>query len=172
MKLSLQFHATRSEIDAMTRAWSRDEKLVLFWEMRPGSRHEIVVLDSVDPKPLSPDVSRIGLATHQLDSTAESSHEFMQANPDVLTIYLGEQSDDLLRESFLSAITDNDSIGAVWKRIRRKATNGMRKGAWVVGPTGARGRVDTHYYTPGAKAAAESGARILPLAGTAEYILD
>jgi hypothetical protein len=89
----------------------------------------------------------------------------VKKNPNSLFISLGEQSDTILRESFLAAMTDDAPLATVWKRLRERARKSMHKGAWAENiMSGARSRVASHYYTAEAKRLAETG--VVPVGGT------
>jgi hypothetical protein len=173
MQLSLQFHATRAEIAGMTGAWAQEHDLNLFWESGQGSTYAVTAGDAkADPASLPVEVYRIGLTVGPPDLAAADTIELMESNPSTLTVTLGGESDAMLRESMLSAGSDDPVIAAMWRRIRNSARRQMQTGAWVVGATGVRSREAKHYYTAGAKALADRGVRIMSIAGSVEYLLD
>jgi hypothetical protein len=122
---------------------------------------------------LPADVDRIVLSIPPIVAGGGSSTDFIRQNPGVLTILLGEQSEKILRESFLGAMTDDLSYMATWKRLRALAKKSMQEGAWVVnGSSGARMRSENHCFTPEARRLASVGVKMLARAGWVEYELD
>ncbi|MFD9282821.1 hypothetical protein ACFWD7_37105 [Streptomyces mirabilis] len=168
MKLSLQFHGSRREIDAMVRGWAVGSGMTLVEECffpvyqvrlaggegEDGEREGAVAV-----------VDRISLNPAPVDLSAASAFEYVKLNPSSLFVALGEQSESIIRESVLSAMTDDVILAAVWKKFRERAKKVMAKGAWAENVmSGARSRVAGHYYTAEAKRLADSGVK--PMGGT------
>ncbi|MDX3850547.1 hypothetical protein [Streptomyces sp. AK02-01A] len=168
MKVTLQFHGDRREIYVMVWEWARESGMLLVEErffptyelQQVGGVGEVSGMSSGNS-----DVDRISLNPSPVDLSATSSRDYAQKNPDSLFITLGEQSDDILKESFLAAMTDDATLVKVWKRLRERARKSMCKGAWAENTmSGAQSRVASHYYTEKAKQLAEVG--VVPIGGT------
>ncbi|MWA07607.1 hypothetical protein F8568_046325 [Actinomadura sp. LD22] len=168
MKVTLQFHGDRQEICAMAWEWACESGVLLVQE-RFNPTYQARLVSGVQKGSGSPefgdDIHRISLNPPSVDLSATSSLDFVRRNPDSLFITLGEQSNSILRESFLAAMTDDLSFVALWKKLRERARRSMHKGAWVENTvSGARSRVVNHYYTEGAKRLVEAG--VIPVGGT------
>ncbi|WP_194892482.1 hypothetical protein [Catenulispora pinisilvae] len=172
-KLSLQFHADRDEILAAVRRWAEQSGLTVVEE----SFSPVYQVRLADRAGIRDDadfpLSRISLSTRPVDLRVSSSLAYLRGNPDVLTITLGEQSGQVLRESALAAMTDDAESLAVWKRLRNDLRKTLRKGASVENVmTGAQSRKDAHLYSAGAKKLADGGVNIAGLTDSLRYILD
>lgn len=92
--------------------------------------------------------------------------DFGDKNPDALRLDIGESSKTVLRESWLSARTENAAALSVWKKIAKRLRGMTSKGALAVHPdTGATGDAGSHRYTAGAKALEDSGVAMLTITG-------
>jgi hypothetical protein len=121
----------------------------------------------------SSDISRISLSLVPMDLSVGSALDFMRANPSVLTVSLGMQSQAELREAALSAMTDDSESIKTWRAIRAKLKGSLLSGSTVVNPiTGAGQRATGHYYSAGAREMTKRGVRLLASAGWNEYRLD
>jgi hypothetical protein len=168
MKVTLQFHGDRQEICQMASEWARDSGMLLV-EERFFPTYQVQLVGGVREENgrarYGDDIDRISLNPSSVDLSANSSLDYVKRNPESLFINLGEQSDAILRESFLAAMTDEAELATVWKGLRERARKSMRKGAWVENTmSGARSRVSSHYYTAEAKRLAEAG--VVPIGGT------
>ncbi|WP_146063551.1 hypothetical protein [Streptomyces sp. SM11] len=168
MKVTLQFHGDRQEIYQMALEWARDSGMPLV-EERFFPTYQVQLVGEVreeDGKARCSDgIDRISLNPSSVDLGATSSLDYVKRNPDSLFINLGEQSDAILRESALAAMTDEVALVPVRKSLRERARKSMCKGAWVENTmSGARSRVASHYYTADAKRLAAAG--VVPIGGT------
>jgi hypothetical protein len=168
MKVTLQFHGDRQEICVMVWEWARELRMLLVEErFFPTYQAQLVggAGEASGWARRDSSVDRISLNPAPADLSATSSLDYAKRNPDSLFISLGEQSDVVLKESFLAAMTDDAELAAVWKRLRERARKSMCKGAWAENTvSGARSRVASHYYTAEAKRLAEVG--VVPIGGT------
>jgi hypothetical protein len=173
MRLSFQFHATRDELASMTWAWAKEAGVPLVWESagESGFRLELVSPDR-QSQDVGVHVSRIWLPARTPNLDVTNSGQFMAANADAFSVLLGQETDDFLRESLLGGATSDPAVMKSWRARRRSAVRGTSRGAWVVGATGVRARKDDHRFTPGAKALASAGKRMLALAGGVEFLFD
>lgn len=174
-KMSIQFHADRDEIASWIAGWVQEfglavtaEWFVPKYSVRSCDMSRIAAANGA----LS-DVSRVSLGLAPINLEAASSLDFLRANPSVLTISLGMQSQSEIRESALSAMTDDGESLKIWRAIGTKAKASMFSGSTVINPlTGAEQRAKGHYYSSGAREMAKRGVRLLASAGWNEYRLD
>jgi hypothetical protein len=92
--------------------------------------------------------------------------DFAAKNPDALRLDIGSRGKTELKESWLSARTENSEAIAVWKKIAKRLKDLTEKGALAVNPkTGDSGPARWHRFTPAAKALESSGVRMLAITG-------
>ncbi|MEW2134987.1 hypothetical protein [Streptomyces sp. NPDC005435] len=176
MKVTLQFHGGRREIYAMAWEWARESGLLLA-EERFSPAYRVKLVGGVQGSGATPecgdDVRRISLNPSPVDLNVDSALEYLKGNPNSLFITLGGQSDAILRESVLSAMTDEVNLVATWKKFRERARKSMLKGAWVENTmSGARSRAANHYYTAEAKCLADAGVELMGGTDWIKYQLD
>ncbi|GAA2205076.1 hypothetical protein GCM10009850_006950 [Nonomuraea monospora] len=160
-KVSLQFHAEPGEMVELVRTWAADGLRVA---------GEKAGVEPIEDLRAVAGVNRLHLVPGVADLEASSLEEFHRRHPEALTIHLGECSPEALRESFLGAVTDDEAVLALWRRLRRQAAAIMHKGAWATNPlSNARQHYRNHHYTDGALRLARQGARMLSGAGWVEY---
>ncbi|TDD60610.1 hypothetical protein E1293_45595 [Actinomadura darangshiensis] len=168
MKVTLQFHGDRQEICAMVREWACELGMPLVSERFAPSYQVKLARDAPEANGTTgcgDDIDRISLNPSPVNLAATSPLDYVKKNPDSLLVHLGEQSDLILRESFLAAMTDDASLARVWKRLRERARKSMYKGAWAENiKSGARARVAGHYYTAEARRLGEAG--VVPMGPT------
>lgn len=172
-KITLQFHADRQELLAVFDQIRRELGLTAAVEyFRPVYRVYLVGgLESL--LSVAGAVDRVSLHRGPVVLDSLSSLDFLRKNPGSLTIRLGEQTGELLRESFLGAATDDPELLACWKRVRNFLRRSMLKGAWVENlTTGARMRKDAHLFTAGARDLMISGVQIMGPTDVVAYFLD
>ncbi|MCO4782685.1 MAG: hypothetical protein KC646_10215 [Candidatus Cloacimonetes bacterium] len=102
----------------------------------------------------------------------ESQKEFYELNPQALTFEIGEESKDVIRESWLHTSIYMDDIDSqkCWQKIARELKKISTCGAWAMNPkTNGRHFYKNHRYTEGIKAAQKKGLKILPSAGIIEH---
>jgi hypothetical protein len=118
-------------------------------------------------------VDRICLDTSPFDVSASGAHEFVTRNMGCLVLSIGQLTDEGLRESALSAVSDSADKMDLWRRLRQNAQARMHKEASVVNPrTGARAEVPSHRHTHGAHQLAKRGCVMLAVAGTNRFEFD
>lgn len=175
MKLTLRFHGDRQEVCELAWRWANElktslvvERLFPAYEARLVGRDELIGLARCDGS-----INRISLSPAPVDVDASSPLDYIKLNPNSLSIDLGKQSDEVLRESFLAGVADDLKIANEWKKVRSLATKSMGKGVWVENVmSGARSRVANHYYTGEARRLAESGVILMGATDWIVYHLD
>ncbi len=96
--------------------------------------------------------------THELD--------FGDQNPDSLRLDIGTLGGDGLRESWLSARTEDPAAFATWKKIAKRLKGLAEQGATAVNPkTGRMGPAKWHRFTEGAKRLEATGISMLTITG-------
>jgi hypothetical protein len=92
--------------------------------------------------------------------------DFRKKNRDALRLNVGALGEDGLRESWMSARTENITALAVWKKIARRLKRITFPGATGVQPsTGATAPVKNHRFSEGAKRLDASGVSLLTITG-------
>lgn len=175
-KMVLQFHACRDEVFSWVTAWAQQMDLFVALESF-APEYQVKPVDfgqSNERMQVSREVSRLSLNLRPIDLKVTSSLDFLRRNPDMLTVSLGGQTDDSLRESALAAMTNDQPSLAAWKAIRNKAKASMHSdGVSVINPVlKVRQSVKSHYYSQGAHELARLGIRMLAAAGWNEYKID
>ena len=175
-KLSLQFHADPGEVFTWVAVWAHEMDLFLAVEaFAPEYRVEPVDKAQVGERWAAFGVvSRVSLSIVPIDTGATSALDFLRRNPDILVVSIGANTDGVLRESTIAAMTDDTPSLVTWKAIRSKAKALMRTGAvGVLNPaSGVRQSVKSHYYSYGAQELARRGVRMLAAAGWNEFEFD
>lgn len=165
--ISIQFHALPEELREFVKQCVSDFGLhVVAIRYRPfeavelaGDRLNEVFLDSSTHRRLHCTLGKPTLPV-------ADELVFGDKNPDALRLDIGERTKKELRESWLSARTENTAALAVWKKIAKRLKGLTEKGALAVQPkTGATGSARGHRYTPGAKALEASGVPMLTITG-------
>jgi hypothetical protein len=173
VKLTLQFHADRHELISWIGAWVGD--LGLYVALHPlGPNLPVVAADRVEEEGLAmPEgIRQVSLSRYPLGSSLGSPLEFLDANPHVLTVLLGQQGPRYLRESVMGANTEDEESLACWKDIKKRVQRLMLRGATVTDPaSGTQKTYKNHYYSQGALELSRSGVKMLAVAGWIEYTL-
>jgi hypothetical protein len=113
-------------------------------------------------------VERIFLTLRPPVLPAIGMNDFLSRNPDALILDIGRQSESGLKESWLSARTDNKEAISTWRRLAKKLRAMTRTGVTAVNPkTGATARLKDHRFSEGAKLLESEGFPMLPVAGSA-----
>ncbi len=98
--------------------------------------------------------------------SAEGRMEFIDKNPDQLSLQLGRQLETGLEVSSMSARTDNRDALAVWRKIVSKLKKQTMQGITAVNrQTGVSAYYKSFRYTEGAKSFEEAGVTMLPPQG-------
>jgi hypothetical protein len=111
--------------------------------------------------------ARIILSDKAVFSGVNSLGAFLDANPEVIVMDVGQMTDHGLHESCLSFKGDKSDSISLANKVAAKLKKFTKAGATAVDPkTGAEARLRSHRYTKGAKSLFEQGVKILPVAGT------
>ncbi|MFI7601215.1 hypothetical protein [Actinoplanes sp. NPDC049681] len=174
-KVSIQFHADRNEVASWIAGWVQEFGLVVAVEsFVPRYVARSCIMEDLGAELAgSSDINRVSLNLVPIDLSPTSSLDFVRLNPNILAVSLGMQSQTDLRETALSAMTDDSESIRIWRAIRAKVKASLLSGSTVVNPiTGAEQRAKGHYYSVGAREMAKRGIRLLASAGWNEYRLD
>lgn len=174
--VTLQFHATRSDICAIFLRWSEEAALTIVGETF-FPEYRVTMLSAADLKGCRDSVfeglDRVSLQRGAVDLKVGSAMEYLQKNPNGLISNIGRCQDGLLYESFLGAMNDDDESMKLWQRVRNWTKRSMPKGAWIVNDgTGARARKDSHSYTLAAKELQDAGVLMVGHSEQIRYELD
>lgn len=165
--VSVQFHALPEELLSFVRQSIADFGLyVVALRYRPFDASELsesrldgCFSDDSPYKRLHFTIGRPVLpVAHELD--------FGDKNPDSLRLDIGTLGGDGLRESWLSARTENPATFATWKKIAKRLKSLAEQGATAVNPkTGGMGPAKWHRFTEGAKRLEATGIPMLTITG-------
>lgn len=172
-KVSFQFHAAPDELLALASNWAAEHHLRMAVErFFPQARCVVVTgtylgsaIENLDGVWNRIWFSKVPLV---IDHSKDSPFE-----PECMTLTAGSLMPDGLRESVLGAVSDDIDAIRKWRKVIKSVKSTMLTGAWVLNPaTGARQRVEGHYFTEGALALNQSGVKMLAMAGWNEFKLD
>jgi hypothetical protein len=165
--ISIQFHALPEELREFVKQIVPEFGLHVIAIRFPPYR--AVELDSEQVDEAFTDSSpydELAFTLRQPILPAKGNMEFCDKNPDALWLAIGKRTKTDLRESWLSARTENAAVLAVWKKIAKRLRGMTERGALAVQPkTGATGPARDHRYTAGAKALEASGVPMLTITG-------
>jgi len=172
--IHLQFHAAPDEAVLLALSWSRR------WGMFPvlesaGSNDDarLITPSELDEPRTAAGLFRVAMCSRIPVLAEYSANEFPLRNPDCLFLVLGQLSDKGLPESALSGATEDPDVLKKWRAVKRVAKSSMHVGATVRNPkTGAEALLPAQRHTLGAHALAETGTRMLAIAGWNEYHFD
>jgi hypothetical protein len=175
--VQIQFHADPEEAVSLALELGRRHGLTAVVErFFPDYEAKVVGNGERPPSTLAgrqSEILRVALCRTEPDVTARSAHEFVTRNSECMYLSIGGRSDDGVRESALSGVTEHQETLRLWRRMAREAKSGMHKGATIRNPfTGDTVRAASHLHTPGAHELAAGGVRMLAAAGAAEYEFD
>lgn len=163
-QVNFQFHARRKEILSFVFDIVKENNLyILIAELFPEFKYNIVN----DEEEILDDVSSnmIVLSKNYPIIDYNNYNDFCTKNNGQLIIRLGEESDNIIRESCIGCISEND-IDKLWRDIINAYKRRMLKGAWGINPlNGNRSYYKNHYYTEAIKKAYEDGGELHAFAG-------
>jgi hypothetical protein len=165
--ISIQFHALPEELRDFVKQCVADFELRVVSIQFPP--YQVVELDADHLDEEFADSStykRLAFTLGEPSLLVTRELDFADKNPDALWLHIGERTKTELRESHLSARTENAAALAVWKKIAKRLKEMTEKGALGIQPdTGATGPVRWHRYTAGAKALEATGVPMLTITG-------
>lgn len=173
-KINVQFHAEPNEIVTLIKECVKEFNLyVVLVKLQPSFTATLInTSDDVLENVATCNTNRVCLCINQPNTLANSYLEFIDRNPDCLSITIGKFCDDKLEESVLATKTENIETFKVWKKVVKKLNFITLAGVWVVNPSNeAKAFYKQHRYTEGAKKLFEDGVKIMPVAGWNYYIL-
>ncbi len=164
--MSIQFHALPGELASFVEQCMGEMRLNLIAVTFPPWTARVAALKEISEVLRSGGCIEMILCEEAPLLPIATQTELFKKHPRALTIVIGQQNAEGLRQSVLSCGTDGPPISAVWKRIANKLRAATKAGALAVNPdTGAVSRTRNFRFTPGAKALCDQGVPILPLAG-------
>jgi hypothetical protein len=170
--ISLQFHALPEEVLPPFRRFVEDAHgHVVAIRFNP---FEASLAEPAELEQLFADSSirRLAVTLRPPDLSANGMNQFLDHNPGALLLEIGRSTPDGLRESWLTARTDDADTLSKWRGLLKKLRSLTKAGAMAVNPeTGARAKMRSHRFTAGAKALERNGTPILPAAGGARIEL-
>jgi hypothetical protein len=174
-KFGIQFHARNSEvIDFVINSVYKYDLYLGLIHFTSQFHCEVFDKHSIDsfPKVLLRS-DKLVLFQKKPIMGAESDYQFTVDNPDALYIFTGFDDGELLTESSLSAIAEEDTV-LFWKNVVKPLKKSFLKGAWITWQISGTKRFEkNHYYTAQAKLAYEQGVKITQfLKDNSYYLLD
>jgi hypothetical protein len=165
--ISIQFHALPKELMEFVRQIVADFGLhVVALRFRPFKATELsesqlgCCFSAVSP------YKRLHFTLGDPVLNVAQELELGDKNPDSLRLDIGTVDLEGLRESWLSARTDDPSSLATWKKIAKRLKGVTQQGATAINrKTGAKGPAKCHRFTEGAKRLDASGTRMLTITG-------
>jgi hypothetical protein len=163
----VQFHALPQELLPLVTEWVAEFGLsavaIRFFpfEVKAVALEELQEVFT-DDSPYEEVVLTVGKpslhASHQMD--------FADKNPSALHIGIKRLRLEGLRQTFLSARTDDPRALAIWKQSAKRLKKITRAGVVAANPdTGATSYNRTSRYTAGAESMASAGVAMLPIGG-------
>lgn len=174
-KLSLHFHARRDEVAQLVAHWVNELGLWLAVEtLTPAYSNAALAQGQLSGKlRLSDSVGRIVLSIYPIEMDSPGPFGLIGKNPAALSILVGRESNAVLGESVLQAMTDDPKSLSAWRRIRKEIAANNHRGARVVNSaTGAETSARDHYFSSGAKNLHAEGVRMVGLADLLSYKFD
>ena len=165
--ISIQFHALPEELLSFLRQIVSEFNLhVVALRFRPFSASEIPVGQFDHLFSDQSTSKRFHFSQDKPVLSVADELEFSDKNPDSLRLDVGSRGEEGLRESWLSARTENATALATWKKIAKQLKGMTVQGATAVNPnTGASGSVKGHRFTEGAKRLEAIGFPLLSITG-------
>jgi hypothetical protein len=165
--ISMQFHAIPEELLALVKTAAGDFGLhVVAMRFFPFAATEVGRDDLEGVFAAGSPYRELGFTMDKPVIPMTSSTEFLDKNPDALCLLVERAREQGLRQSLLSARTDNSAILATWKKIAKRLKDMTQAGVIVKNPdTGAFVEERSFRYSAGAKALASSGVPMLAIAG-------
>lgn len=169
---SLQFHAGPEElVSELLPRWIDDAEDVYFLVATQRPPHRRTSMG----KPDIPDPERGGMilaSLRPIQSAEEKWLGVVDANPDSLTVIIGDIYDGGLRETLIGMGTENPAALSRWRKALRRARSELHKGAIIVSPMGDRFDDPNHRFSDGALAMARAGVPMLSISGGVSYELN
>jgi hypothetical protein len=163
-KLSLQFHAMPDEIPELVAALINDR--AIFTTKIAGAPLAPTHFGKDEAVQVDRSTRALAFTLRKPVLTARSIDEFRLANPDALVLSIGQIRDDGLAESWLSAMSDDETAMKRWRQASRIIHGITFSGATAVSPkSGATVPMKSHRFTAGAQKAYMKGLPLLPSGG-------
>ena len=165
--ISIQFHALPEELLAFVRQVVAEFDLrVVALRYRPFRARELAEDQLADCfADDSPD-RRLHFSLGEPALAVARELEFGDKNPDSLRLDVGVVDSNGVRESWLSARTDNSAALAVWRQVAKRLKGITEQGATAISPkTGGRGPARSHRFSAGAKRLEAAGTPMLTITG-------
>lgn len=165
--INIQFHALPEEVIAFAKQCMEDFNLyAVAIRYFPFEAVEVGVSKMVSLTDATPPYRELTLTLTKPLLSVKDDSDFKEKTPNRVRILLEQIKPEGLRQSALSAQTDDAEVLAVWKEIASRLKKLTRTGVIALNPeTGATSPARTFRYTPGAKVTASGGIPMLPIAG-------
>jgi hypothetical protein len=166
--LSTQFHALPSELEALVSSFVHENGVYVTAIRFPPFEASQVDIAAVPSVFRENSVERIILTLRPPVLPANGMNDFLDRNGDALILDIGRQSEAGLKESWLTARTNDAEALNTWRHLAKRLRSMTRTGVLAVNPhTGSTTRLRAHRFSAGAKALEAVGISMLPAAGGA-----
>jgi hypothetical protein len=166
--LSTQFHAVLDELMALVSTFVHENSIYITAIRFPPFRAFQVDKANVESLFLDNSIERIALTLRPPTLPASGMNDFLDHNGDALILDIGRQSDAGLKESWLTARTNDANALRTWRTLAKRLRAMTKTGVVAVNPqTGATTRLREHRFSEGAKSLEAAGVPMLPVAGSA-----
>lgn len=166
--ISIQFHALPKEVLSFAHNIITDLNLhVTVVRFHPFEAHELPNEELDHIQSIDTNYKRMYFTITKPILPASNELDFADKNPDSLRLDVGSLEESGLRESWLSARTENLQVVSVWKQIAKKLRGLTKPGGTSVHPkTGATAPAKSHRFSEGAKELELSGVPLLAINNT------
>ena len=168
-KINIQFHSKVNEIIAFVKECIQEFQVyAVTMRFKPEFKATLVdKANDIDNEFFKGNnIRSIFFLLNKPSMFIKNERKFLSENPGSLFIEIGNQTENGLKESCLSAMTDDPTLLKCWKKIANKLKKITFAGAWSINPhTSAKYFFKNHRYTSGAKELEVNGIKMLPAAG-------
>ncbi|WP_267084026.1 hypothetical protein [Xanthomonas sacchari] len=162
IKISFQFHAMPEEYPWLIDQIARGNNLRAYLIKKSNEMADLLDISEVNE--MIEHASKIAFV-FELSNNRGIINETSLRNESALFLEMGELTERGLKESWIHAMSTNESIINKWRHIVKGIRNKMVSGIVARSPSGITAKVTGHRFTNGAKDAALRGVKMLPIAG-------
>jgi hypothetical protein len=168
-KISVNFHALPFEIIEFIKESVRIYNLyIVLVELFPTFSAQLLNERDISNLLQFNITNRIYLYIDKPEITFSNQKDFLEYNPEFITITNGKYVDNTLEESWMAGNTRNNE--RIWRKFIKGFKSMTHSGAWVINPkNGEEVFCDNHRFTEEAKNLFNNGIQIVPITGWNYY---
>lgn len=167
----LQLHADYGEMLEWIQSWVEEYDLYGALETFPPQR--LTPIEHDLRRGLGDEsVRRVWLTSHLAKLPQPGEQRAIGGGTDCVTVLLNPLRGDVQREFLIGSRTAEPSIQKLTRSLLRELRQGLHYGARILRPNGQESLSPRHPHTVGAHQLAQSGVRMLALAGDNAYLFD